>query len=764
MRLLPKTLLCALLLATLASQTSAGQQLVRLEVKTQEQFERLAALDLDVASSLRGSHVDVVIEPSDLDRIALLGFKYDVLDDDLQASLSSVLVDGLGEYHSYSEATAELLAAAADHSDIARAETIGTSYQGRPIWAIKISDNPDQDDPTEPDVLFVALHHARELMTVEVVLYLMHYLLDGYGVDSRVTHLVDDREIWIVPVLNVDGHVYMEGHYPLPIWRKNRKPTGVSSCVGVDINRNYGYEWAYDNVGSSPQSCSETYRGERAFSELETQAIRDLVLDESHNFTMAISYHSYGQLVLFPWGYTSAHTEDHDTFQVLADSMAAYNGYTAGPGYATIYSTNGDFDDWMYGDQVVTGGLPPGTPVTEKDRVFSYTLEVGTSFIPNPPGEKLTTIPRNNLQPNLLAIEYADNPNRVWPPDAPEMSDPTQLAGGGWQIRWTLPGIDIVNPAVAFELEEATGSAFAVDDMEGGKDSWEGNGFSLSQERSHSGAYSLHTGDASRAHSELAPAYPLHPTPGDSLGFRAWYSLASGYTFYAEASDDGGKSYSVLPGLLYPPGEAPRAFGGVLTGDSEGWAGVSLPLDQYAGKEVLLRLICNTSTVLPSGGIFIDDAGPIYTFKERHVLTSPLYTTKYDVGPSPEAMLFRARSIDMEGQHSPWSSAASVSAYQGVLRRLSVVPTILTSSAQVSFLAYDGVSGSETVPVRLEVFDAAGRLVRTLFNGRVSGDAAHEESWDGRADDGSFLPSGVYFVSMSVRGGRVADKVMLISR
>jgi carboxypeptidase T len=764
MRLLPRTLLCAFLFSLMAGPAFGGQKLVRLEVKTQEQFERLSALHLDIAASLRGSHVDVVVEPSDMDRIALLGVKYEVLVDDLQADLSSVLVEGLGEYHSYSEATEELLAAAESHPDIARAETIGMTFQNRPIWAIKISDNPSVDDLTEPDVLFVGLHHARELMTVEVVLYLMHYLLDGYGVDSRVTHLVNDREIWIVPVLNADGHVYMEGQYPLPIWRKNRKPTGISGCTGIDINRNYGYEWGCDDFGSSPSACAEDYRGDRPFSERETQAIRDLVLDDAHNFTMALSYHSYGQLVLFPWGYTNDHTEDHDTFQALADSMAAYNGYTAGPGYSTIYSTNGDFDDWMYGDLVVTGGLLPGTPVTEKDRVYSFTLEVGTSFIPDPQQVGLVTIPRKNLQPNLLAIEYADNPYRIWPPYAPEMTDPVPLADGGWQIRWRLPGLDLVNPAVAYELEEALGAAHVADDMESGEGNWEGTGFALSQDRSHSGSYSLHTGDLPHTFSRLEPAYPLHPAAGDSLSFRAWYSLPMGYNFYVEASDDGGESYSLLRGVLCLPGQTPGTFTGVLSGDSGGWAGVSLPLDNYAGRELLVRFICVTNTAQPTGGIFIDDVGPIYTFRERRVLSTPLLTTKYDADPSPEAMLFRARSIDKEGQRSPWSSTASVSAYEGTLRRLSVVPTILTSSARVSFLAYDGVSGSETVPVRLEVFDAAGRLVRTLFTGRVRGDVAHEESWDGRADDGSFLPSGVYFVAMSVRGSRVADKVMLVGR
>ncbi len=762
MRLLSKFLLLSLALFLFHTSAYGQHRLVRVDVKTQSQFERLAPLGLDIASSLRGSHVDVIVEPGDMDRIALLGFKYDVILEDIEASLSSIMVEGLGDYRSYSEATEELLAAVESHPTIAVADSIGRSYLNRPIWAVKISDRPLYDDPSEPDVLLVGLHHARELMTVEVLMYLMHYLLDNYGSDPRVTRLVDDREIWIVPVLNPDGHVHMEGQYPAPIWRKNRRPTPSPGCIGVDLNRNYGYMWGYDDRGSSPAGCSEDYRGEKPFSEWETRAIRDLIMDEDNDFTMAVSYHSYGKLILFPWGYTPELTPDHVVFAALADSMAAYNGYTAGPGYSTIYATNGDMDDWMYGDQVVTEGMDPRYPKNEKDRIFAFTFEVGETFIYEPPGPLMEKFSRENLYPNLLAIEYADDPYRILAPAAPIVDGAVRRSDGGWVIGLSPASMERTNAPVAFEVDLTFSPAMSKDGFESGIGYWEGRAFSLSKERAHSGYYSLHTGNESNLRATLEPVYPLHPESGDSLSLRAWYSMPDGHNFFVEVSEDGGDRYIPLPGTLTLQGEAPRGFSGVLTGDSGGWAGVHISLDSYAGREIALRFRCSTNAKAPTGGVYLDEVGPILTYRERKVRETPSYLGKYELEPYPEPVLFRARSVDAEGQRSGWTSATELEAFEGVLRRLTVTPSVLTSSARVAFVASDGNSGSETVPVRLEVFDAAGRLVRTLFRGMIQGDMAHERTWDCLTDDGKSISSGVYFVVLTIRNDRIADKVMVV--
>jgi len=233
-------------------------------------------------------------------------------------------------------------------------------------------------------VLYMGLHHAREIITPEIILHWMNFLLRNYGKSNLVTYLVDNRQIWLVPIVNPDGHnyVFTVDSY----WRKNRRDNGDGS-FGVDLNRNYSYMWGYDNIGSSPIPRSDTYRGTGPFSEPEAQAIRDFV--EGHHFTLALSYHSYGNLFLYPWGYIRENTPDHSTFVSISEVAVSRNGYEHGnPASGAIYITNGDTDDWLYGEQ------------TSKNKVFGFTPEVGEEF--HPPESKIPELILENLFPNIV--------------------------------------------------------------------------------------------------------------------------------------------------------------------------------------------------------------------------------------------------------------------------------------------------------------------------------------------------------------------------
>ena len=166
--------------------------------------------------------------------------------------------------------TAEMNQVVADHPAIARKLSIGTSYEGRDLLAVKISDNVGTDED-EPEVLFNAHQHAREHLTVEMALYLLHLLTDNYGTDSRITNIVNTREIWIVPDMNPDGGEYDIATGTYRSWRKNRQPNPARRNVGTDLNRNWGYKWGCCG-GSSGTTSVETYRGPSAFSAPETQA------------------------------------------------------------------------------------------------------------------------------------------------------------------------------------------------------------------------------------------------------------------------------------------------------------------------------------------------------------------------------------------------------------------------------------------------------------------------------------------------------------
>lgn len=275
-----------------------------------------------------------------------------------------------GDYHSYPELERDLLSLQDSYPSLARVFDIGNSLEQRNIYALKISDNVNLDED-EAEVVFLGCHHAREWISVEVPFMLGKYLVENYDTNSKIKELVDNSEIWIVPLVNPDGLEYSIHFYRY--WRKNMRDNG-DGTYGVDLNRNYEYMWGYDNEGSSADTSDSVYRGTSPFSEPETQAIRDLF--SLKNFQAMISYHSYSQVILYPWGYTSLPPEKNDLFFEMAADMSeliqSVNGnfYGYGQGGNALYITNGSTDDWTFG----TYGIPSFTielpPVNESHGGF----------------------------------------------------------------------------------------------------------------------------------------------------------------------------------------------------------------------------------------------------------------------------------------------------------------------------------------------------------------------------------------------------------
>ncbi|KAA3610051.1 MAG: T9SS C-terminal target domain-containing protein [Calditrichaeota bacterium] len=301
-------------------------------------------------------------------------------------------------FYTWEEAIAELDSMYLLYPDIITAkDSIGSSIEGRTIWMAKISDNPN-DNEDEPEVLYNAMHHAREPGGMMAVIYYMHYLLENYGSDPEVTYLVDNRELYFVPIVNPDGYEYNREIAPDGggMWRKNKRDNNNDGKFsqnedGVDLNRNYGHEWGYDDDGSSPSPGSDTYRGTSGFSEPETQVMRDLC--NAHNFKFALNYHTYSNLLIYPWGYIgSFETPDSLLFRQYSADMTQYNNYLAGTGDQTVgYLVNGDSDDWMYGEQI------------SKNKIFSMTPEVGTGadgFWPDQ--SRIYPQVQENVYPNLF--------------------------------------------------------------------------------------------------------------------------------------------------------------------------------------------------------------------------------------------------------------------------------------------------------------------------------------------------------------------------
>lgn len=326
---------------------------------------------------------------------------------------------GSTAYHGYNETVAELDQIATDHSDITKLISIGKSYEGRDIWAMKVSDNPNIEED-EPEVYFNGNHHAREWLTIEVCLYILNYLTDNYATNATITEIVDNRQIWVIPCVNPDGRMFdspgddpTDHRYQPAGWRKNRVDNGDGS-YGVDLNRNYGYMWG--GAGASDSPSSWTYRGKEAFSENETRAIRDFV--GQHNFVFAISYHSFGQLILYPWGYTYNESEDDALFIAVAEEMAslisnkagsAYPGYTPHQG-SDLYMTSGTDDDWLYGEMGIYAYCIELYPhSSDKDANVSSPYD---SFHPSP--DKVIPVCEDNIEAALYLVKIADNPFKVF--------------------------------------------------------------------------------------------------------------------------------------------------------------------------------------------------------------------------------------------------------------------------------------------------------------------------------------------------------------
>ncbi|UNO40177.1 M14 family metallopeptidase [Streptomyces sp. MST-110588] len=274
---------------------------------------------------------------------------------------------GYTKYHNYAETMAEINTLVARYPSLLSKQVIGKSYEGRDILALKLSKNVAQDE-NEPEVLFTAHQHAREHLTVEMSLYLLNELTSKYGSDSRITKMLDSREVWIIPDVNPDGGAYDIATGSFRSWRKNRQPNAGSSNVGTDLNRNWDFKWGCCG-GSSGSTGSETYRGPAPASAPEVKVVSDFVrgriIGGRQQIKTAIDFHTYSELVLWPYGYTYSDTapgmtqDDRDAFATVGRKMAASNGYTPEQS-SDLYITDGSIDDWLWGNQ----------------KIFAYTFEM----------------------------------------------------------------------------------------------------------------------------------------------------------------------------------------------------------------------------------------------------------------------------------------------------------------------------------------------------------------------------------------------------
>jgi len=391
----------ASLALTLSPQSAhtTDTNLYWMKIRARDQFERSVIADKGVViESVREDFVAATGTLEEKNAIEKLGWLE--VSFPLTAAMDFPSKDAA--YHNYAELTQKIQELVTKYPTLIKLSSAGKSTEGRDIWALRISGNLAQAD-TLPAIIYMGGHHAREHLSVELPLYYAEYFLSEYtNGNPRIINLLNGRDIHIIPAVNPDGLEYDVASGSYKLWRKNRSRNSDGS-YGVDLNRNYGYQWG--TGGSSNNPNSDTYKGPQPFSEPETVAIKNYV--EAHqNISTLLSFHTFSELILYPWGHTNssiADARDQQVHQKMAEKMADWNHYTPEQSSA-LYIASGDTTDWSYGEH----------------KIISFTFELdptnsgwGGSDGFYPGAGVIPAVQLKNLEPVLYLLEYADNPYRV---------------------------------------------------------------------------------------------------------------------------------------------------------------------------------------------------------------------------------------------------------------------------------------------------------------------------------------------------------------
>jgi carboxypeptidase T len=305
-----------------------------------------------------------------------------------------------GAYHNYTEVTSDLKALVANHSNIMTLSSIGKSTEGREIWVVRLGTQQEKAHE-KPAIIFMGGHHSREHLSVEIPMMAINYFVTEYKQGNpKIVSLINSRDIHIIPAVNPDGLEYdiKDGSYKS--WRKNRRNNG-DGTYGVDLNRNYGFQWG--TGGSSKSTDSDVYMGPHAFSEVETIAVKNYI--EAHtNISILLSFHTFSELILYPWGHKYDRIENDKAYKVheaMAKKMAEWNRYRPQQS-SELYVASGDTTDWSFGVHGIIS--------------FTFELDPANQFGNGgfyPGANIIQNVFNKNIDPILYLTSYADNPYRV---------------------------------------------------------------------------------------------------------------------------------------------------------------------------------------------------------------------------------------------------------------------------------------------------------------------------------------------------------------
>ncbi|XP_067851121.1 carboxypeptidase B-like [Heptranchias perlo] len=349
-----------------------------------------------------GSNVDFRVGVEEVAKIQDLleesGLEYEVLIEDLQAMIEQQLDNkersatphSYEKYNDMDTINAWITSTVTRNSNLMSLTEIGTSYEGRPLYAIKIGKKTGH---SKPAIFMDCGIHAREWISPAFCQWFVQEVVSTYGSDPTITKVLDTMDFLVVPVINVDGYSYTWSNNRM--WRKTRSRIPGSKCRGVDPNRNWDAGWC--TVGASSNPCSETYCGPHVESEKEVQAVANFIRRNKKSIKAYLTMHSYSQMCLYPYSYTYNLVPNTDELNSLArgaiSSLASLYGtrFTYGPGATTIYLAAGGSDDWAY----------------DLGIKYSFTFELRDT------GRYGFLLPESQIKPTceetMLAIKYIAN-------------------------------------------------------------------------------------------------------------------------------------------------------------------------------------------------------------------------------------------------------------------------------------------------------------------------------------------------------------------
>ncbi len=649
-----------------------SSSLIRIYAPLKE-VANLPIKNLDIVGfSPRGLWTDINADLSELKFLEAAGFKYEVLIVDVDEYASTVA----WVYHDVSEVYNLLSTYHSTYPTITKLDTLGFSWEGRPIVAIRITDNPNTDEG-EPAILVMGMHHAREWPSVEVPLFIIDTLLRGYGSDPLITNSINNLDIWVIPMVNPDGYNYSRTVYTM--WRKNRRYLPSFGTYGVDINRNYGGssdgdprgEWCTPTPGTSNYPSNDTYCGPDIFSEYEIQAVKTLL--DSVDFVAVITYHSYSGVVLYPWGYKSDTTPHNSYLAYLGNLMASQmvteynNPYIATQIPGIGYTATGSTDDWVYGHSLYVSGYP----------AVVYTVEIGESFQPSQ--SLLDQIIRENYKGFKVIMQnapYIRDNMPAYPIISQVIAPDTTTSPFSISINLKNP---ISSPS-RYALKYYSGYSFTTDGAESGLTLWNYNGFTRSSIRSHTGTYSFKANYPDNAAYHMTTKYPYFVRPGDSLTFWTWYDIEENYdAAFVEVSEDGRYFYPLEK----------------FTGQTTGWVRKSYPLDRWVGKWIYIRFRFVSDGGVTANGFFVDDINPVPDFSNQVMVDTSITGFPYTLSLSPGEYYLSIRGYNPSIGWGDWSTLKKV---------------VVVTSTDIS-------ERRESIGRNAKIYDVMGRKVSRIGKG-----------------------------------------------